>query len=558
MRKMTILTAFAMLVSVSAGAQTIYDATNIASKDLSGTARFVGMGGAMGALGGDISTIGTNPAGIGIYRSNDVSFSMGYSSLNTDSKYLGSTFGMKKNRFNIDNAGVVFSMKVGDITPLRYVNFGFNYQRVKSFDRNMTMAGDLGGYSQTYQMAAMSDGLTPDFWKNANPFNHDGIGWLSALGYEGYLTGPSITTVETDYKYEDENGNQLYDKEGKPLYRDYGFYTSILGDGDYPYLREFRSKETGGVNQFDFNISFNFNDRFYLGATIGAYDVDYNKYTLYDEDFRTAGGDATGSGYMLESFNNVSGAGFDFKLGAIVRPIEDSPLRIGLAIHTPTFYKLTWATSARLVSDLPEGDDIVSTQIDSYDYLDGNDMKFEYQLRTPWTYNVSLGYTVGSQLALGAEYEYKDYSSMKFHYADGGEMTWETNEAKVGLKGVNTFRVGAEYKVIPQFALRAGYNYSSSAFKKDAIKALPENSINTDTDFSNLQSLSNYTLGIGYRGSSFYADLAYKYSVQKADFYPFVSPIEDEGGLNYIAPEEIKTKLTDSRSQVILTLGMRF
>lgn len=51
MRKIMILTALAMFVSVGAGAQTVYDATNIASKDLSGTARFVGMGGAMGALG---------------------------------------------------------------------------------------------------------------------------------------------------------------------------------------------------------------------------------------------------------------------------------------------------------------------------------------------------------------------------------------------------------------------------------------------------------------------------------------------------------------------------
>ena len=84
--------------------------------------------------------------------------------------------------------------------------------------------------------------------------------------------------------------------------------------------------------------------------------MDYNKYTLYDEDFRTGNEEPTGSGYILESFNKVSGAGFDFKLGAILRPFEDSPLRLGLAIHTPTFYNLTWSTSARLVSDLYQGD----------------------------------------------------------------------------------------------------------------------------------------------------------------------------------------------------------
>lgn len=96
MKKIMTLTALAMFVSMGAGAQTVYDATNIASKDLSGTARFVGMGGAMGALGGDISTIGTNPAGIGIYRSNDIVASFGYSITDVESKYGGQTFNMGK------------------------------------------------------------------------------------------------------------------------------------------------------------------------------------------------------------------------------------------------------------------------------------------------------------------------------------------------------------------------------------------------------------------------------------------------------------------------------
>ena len=249
----------------------------------------------MGALGGDISTIGTNPAGIGIYRSNDIVASFGYSITDVESKYGGQTFNMGKNRWNFDNAGVVFSTKVGNVTSLRYVNFAFNYQRVKSFNRNMTMAGDLNGYSQTYQMAAMSDGITPEMWKGSNPFNANDIGWLSALGWEGHLINPSITTDKTPYPYNDADGNQIKDEEGNLLYENYNFYTSILGDGDYPYLREFRSRESGGVNQFDFNVSFNFNDRFYLGFTIGAYDVDYNKYTLYDEDFRTGNEEPTWS-----------------------------------------------------------------------------------------------------------------------------------------------------------------------------------------------------------------------------------------------------------------------
>lgn len=78
MNKKLTLVALSLLVSMGMGAQTIYDVTKMTEKDLNGTARFVGMGGAMGALGGDMSTIATNPAGIGIYRSNDVTASFGF------------------------------------------------------------------------------------------------------------------------------------------------------------------------------------------------------------------------------------------------------------------------------------------------------------------------------------------------------------------------------------------------------------------------------------------------------------------------------------------------
>ena len=131
MKKKSTIIALAVLVATSVSAQTVYDAANIISKDLNGTARFVGMGGAMGALGGDISTIGTNPAGIGIYRSNDAMVSFGFSSMGVESKLGSNTFNSDKNRWNFDNAGFVFSTKLGNVTTLRYVNFGFNYHKAK-------------------------------------------------------------------------------------------------------------------------------------------------------------------------------------------------------------------------------------------------------------------------------------------------------------------------------------------------------------------------------------------------------------------------------------------
>lgn len=536
MKKKMIMMTLAALVSAGVGAQTIYDATNVAQKDLNGTARFVGMGGAMGALGGDLSTMGTNPAGIGIYRSNDASLTMGYSITGTESNFAGNKFESDKNRWSFDNVGVVISTKIGNHTPLRYVNFGFNYRKSKSFYKNMTMSGLLGKAGNDYvsQIAYMANQATDaqaatgnalDFGKE-NIYDDNDAGWLGALGYQGFLTD------------EKEDADGFY----------YVPYIPCEADA------YFQSRERGGVDAFDFNISANINDRFYIGVTIGAYDVDYNKYSFYDENFDYIWEKENyQEGYSLESFNRLTGTGYDVKFGTIFRPFEDSPLRIGLSVHTPTFYKLTYTTGALLNADvyLPNNngvDEMNNITIDTYKSLKNRDQERDFELQTPWVFNASLGYTVGNYLALGAEYEYEDYSSMKFKYTDGYEMAWETGEADLCMKGVSTLRLGGEIKPTSNFAFRLGYNYSTAAFKDDAIKALPTNSINTDTDFANNKSMNTFTLGIGYRGSMVYADLAYKYHTYKSDFYPFV---DDLGVLK-------TTDVTNSRSQVLFTLGMRF
>lgn len=559
MKKIITLAAVGLFIAtVPTMAQTIYDGAKLTGKDLNGTARFVGMGGAMGALGGDISTIGTNPAGIGLYRSNDIMTSFSLSTYGNESNYMGKKLNSDKFRGSFDNIGFVFASKIGNETPLRYVNFGFNYTRAKSFYKNMDMAGYLGNYSQTYLMASQASGI--EDWGDY-PYNDPNVGWLSILGYDSWLitdltldaVNPVTGKPNVVYK---KDGKPVNNFEGKPLYVTPGDFRGMFDNG----YANFRSQERGGIDQYDFNVSFNFSERIYLGLTLGAYSVNYEKSTFYDEDY------GQGEGYELQSWNRIKGSGFDVKLGAIIRPFEYSPFRIGLAIHTPTYYKLDYSTSAQVVSDVFDEvtGDIKRYTVKTWEKLPGKeDMVRSFDFRTPWTYNVSLGYTVGKSLALGAEYEYKDYSTMKFNDPDGYASTFDfENSTTSMLKGVNTFRLGLEYKIVPEFAFRAGYNYSSAAFKEfgkpdGAFKDLPQNSIQTDTDFANSKSTSNYTLGIGYRGSMFYADLAYKFTTYKEDFYPFVNGgVNDLGESVALAPEA--TKVTNTRSQVLFTVGLRF
>ncbi|WP_308746069.1 outer membrane protein transport protein [uncultured Bacteroides sp.] len=549
--KKIIAVACALCFVAGVSAQTIYDAAKLAERDLNGTARFVGMGGAMGALGGDISTMGTNPAGIGIYRSNDIMTSFSYSAYGTESKYLGQTFNNDKNQWSFDNIGFVFASKIGNQTALRYVNFGFNYKRTKSFYKNMTMGGLMGVVDDKIfvsQVNQMGQQATDAVWydkdnydfNGADAYSNNRLGWLGIMGYQGYLT------------------NSVLDKG-------YDRYDPVVPDEAEAY---FNSNERGGISQYDFNVALNVNDRVYLGLTIGAYDVNYKKTTLYDEDY------GNGEGYELASFNRIKGSGVDVKFGAIFRPFESSPFRIGFAIHTPTFYNLTYENGASMTSDVylkevqdgnkpfyvrddKPGKDAVTTR-ESFDANGGRRIEQDFRLSTPWRFNASLGYTVGTSLALGAEYEYEDYSSMKFKYPEGDEMVDQNTTIKEFMKGVHTFRIGAEYKVIPEFAFRLGYNYSTTAFKEnDAYKWIPVNSTLTDTDFANSQSHSNYTIGIGYRGKAFYADLAYQYSMYKEKFYPFYNDLETSPGVWEIVTPQA-TKVTNTRSQVLLTLGMRF
>ena len=173
-----------MLVTTSF-AQNQYDALRFLGDELNGTARFVGMGGAMSALGADISTMSTNPAGIGLYRSNDVALSFGWNSNKSSADWGGSVSNENRGRASFDQIGFVWSTKIGNKTNLRYVNFGFNYHKRANFNRQFSAKGNLNGLSLTNQMAGML----------LNAGDESGLYYLTNSDFETYLK-PIIQYVE--------------------------------------------------------------------------------------------------------------------------------------------------------------------------------------------------------------------------------------------------------------------------------------------------------------------------------------------------------------------------
>ena len=531
--KRDILCAFSLILSLGMAAQSQYDAERLIGTELNGTARFVGMGGAMGALGGDISVIGTNPAGIGIYRSNDFSVSFGLNNTATESDFYGTNFKNNKTRWSFDQVGFVYSNKIGNNTPLRYVNFGFNYKKNKNFNRLFASGGNPQGLSQTWQMVSVLENC-----------------------FDAYGFAEDTWAGMTDKIYTDQNpymDNQIQ----YPYLGIMGVRTDLVGisgidnlpigwDSD---LHKFTSREEGGIYEYDFNVSFNIEDRYYLGITLGAYDVKYKKFSYYTEDIFDEGGNE--GYYELTNWFRTSGSGVDLKLGFIARPIEDSPFRVGFAIHTPTWYNLSDFHYADITSNIAymnNGTLGNAERVEEFtpDYTNDGDIRRDYKLVTPWKFNFSMGTTISNLVALGAEYEYSDYSSAKLKYDDGYDMEVANYAISEDLKGVSTLRLGIETKIAPQFSVRAGYNYSTAAYKDNAYRSLDWNDTRTDTDYNNTKAKNTFTFGLGYRGTTFYADVAYKYDNYKSDFYAF-----DNIDLK-------AAKVNNSRNQILFTLGAKF
>ena len=519
--KYIIVAAITLGVSF-ADAQDIYTMESLTSEDLNGTARFVGMGGAMNALGADISTISTNPAGIGLYRRADIATSLSVNTLADGEKF--DEHG--KSRVSYDQLGIVYPFKMGG-GAMRYFNVGFNYHKRKNFkslisaDQNLT-----NGASQTWEMTDVSS-----YWggvDNGTP--------LAVAGYQTYLYDK---TGETD-----ESGYELYN-----------VYNGVNNS--------YRKWVTGGIQQYDFNMSTNISDRYYFGITMGVYNVDVDSYSGYMENLADKEGLPVGS-YTLTNARSLSGNGLDIKFGTIIYPIEGSSFRVGLSFSTPVWYSLTANCTSQINSNMLNSNDGLYEKFDYRTEVGDHD----FNIRTPWKFNISAGGTIGNFLALDAEYEYSDYSSAKLSYDEGyNEWSWSGSETKDRelnreaskyLKGVSTVRLGAEAKLDYGLSLRLGYNYVSSPIKSNALQNQFINSAsidyNTSTNYVNLGDINRYTAGLGYKAKHFYADFAWQYQKQGGDFYAFST----QRGDNSVENDAPCTKLKLDRSQFLLTLGYKF
>lgn len=512
------LMAVMMLMSASLTAQETYQDTKLIDNDLNGTARYVGMGGALEALGADISTISTNPAGIGLFRSGQVTVSGGLVTQQgetTTPSISNIQIGFNGNKTNasFDQLGLVYSMRTG---RNGYMNFAFNYHKSRNFDQILTAANTLSHASQN-KLSAMK-------YPFANDYN-----WNAIDATYARLMAP------------------IKDSNGKQTGMDYLDGTAYV----------FGQYQKGYIGEYSLNLSGNLNNRVYLGLTFGLHDVNYRSNSYYTENLER--------NTIVEVWEDLrlDGCGVDIMAGAIFLPIENSPFRIGAYIHTPTMYNL----------HLKGANDM--TMANALDKVDkGQSSVYDFKVYTPWKFGLSLGHTIGRELALGATYEYADYGTIDNRvnnggyydpvdggyyddsYSDGGM----NDHTKATLKGVSTVKLGVEYKPHPSWAVRLGYNYLSPMFSKDGYRdgsiSSPGNAYATSTDYTNWETTNRITCGLGYSVKKFFVDLAYQYTQTNGDFYPFMSYYSKTNKQEDCVADAVS--VSNKRHQLLLTLGYRF
>ena len=519
--------AVAMMFAGHAAAQETYENAKIATEDLNGTARYVGMGGALDALGADLSTISTNPAGIGRFRKSKIETSFGFVSQGGAADYPHG----KATNMSFDQVGFVWASKSGN--GRSFINAAFNFHKSRNFNYILSADDQLGHTNEGGTVYGSQNKLT--YMKLNNqliaPFDGEGYPVMD----KSYLSCNQLDDIYVrNLLYAANNGERYYYEAS-----------------DYDLDRA----HSGYIGEYDFNISGNINDRVYLGLTMGVLDVHYRHAGDYTEHILN---NPEGiSKLNVYDERKIKGQGVNLKFGATFRPVEYSPLLIGVTVHTPTYYDLKTTN----YTEISDGANTAWAE-DSY----------KYKIYTPWKFGLNAGYTVGNKLAIGAGIDYADYGHIRTRINDGGDYYYYdyyesshndenmNDHTKNTLKGVCNVKVGAELKVLPQLALRAGYNYASAMYEKNGFKdgTIQSNGsyMSSATDFTNRKNTNRITCGLGYAAGKFNVDLAYQYSIAKGDFCPFMSYVDNQyhdfdNVANFV-------EVNNKRHQVVCTLGYTF
>jgi len=496
MKKIYTIAACLFFLGSSLLAQNEVDALRYSQNYYGGTARSMSMAGSFGALGGDFSSLSINPAGIGVYRKSEMTFTPTILFNNTSTAYLNNISSEDDYKFLMNNLGLVLTTLNKSEDEWVSYSFGIGYNRLNNFNRDFLMRG-----VQTSGLSTSSSLLD----------------WMAVQA--------NIAYFPADFNHFQES--MAYDADLLYLHETADTFTNDIVDdsnGQVPYGQYQRRsvQESGGIGEYTFSFGANYGDKLYVGTTIGIHRLQFSQNIDHLE---------ADDNYVIEYFDSFTfkehldayGTGYTFKLGLIFRPI--SLIRIGAAFHLPTFYKISEEYHTSIESnfdpEFPEASSI---------YFPSDDLLFDYKLRTPYKLIGSVGFQIPKLATFNVDYEFMDYRRTNMESPDYG--FYDENDVIEELYTyASNIRVGAEVRTGPMY-IRGGAGFYGSPFMK-----LEENR-------------SAYTMvyagGLGLRSQGFFIDFGYTLRKLEESYYA------------YVLPNAQAADVTSKNSQFIATLGFRF
>lgn len=437
------ITFIGLLVCTITSAQNIDDALRYGTENLQGTARFQGMAGAFGALGGDLSALNINPAGSAVFNNSLFSISGTHYIRDNATRYFNGVDGSTTNNLDINQAGGVFVFKsTNDNSGWKKISLAINYDVVQDFD------------DQIYVQGSSNQGIDNYFLNFAQ-----GVPFGDILLRDGEFLEDAYLDIGSSQGYADQQAFLGYyggviDPESTD-----DSSTAYISNANYNAVNQEFSRFTTGYNsKFTLNVASQFRERLYVGASLNFHTILFDKFDSFYED-----GYEADSETQFTSFDNAlhtEGSGFSFSLGAIAKLNEF--VRIGGSYQSPTWYRLTDDTAQRINSDLAD-DDINFVNLDIVNLFEA------YTIKTPEKLTGSLAVIFGKNGLLSFDYSYQDMSRAELRPENDPSFSTVNAQIANELGAVSSFRVGGEYR-IQQISLRGGYRFEQSPYANgDAI-----------------------------------------------------------------------------------------
>lgn len=494
MRKQVFIFGLLSIVVSSLYAQTDIDALRYSTPSVQGTARNVALGNSMGTIGAEISSLSTNPAGIGKFSSTEFSLSPAISINRSSSTYLDNTLTDGRVRFQLTNLGVVIAGRNAGSSDKKWngLKFGFAVNRLANFN---------------------------------DKFSFGGLNTRNSL-----LTSYADQLKDRDVIQSEEDAETKYPFGASIAYL-LGLITADSAGNIYTATdsasiqQDFTITRSGGINELAIGVASVYNDKIMIGASVGVPIVNYTERILLKET------DTQNSIDDLNNYSNLNyvktrGVGFNLKVGIIGMPVKN--LRLSLAIQTPgiLFMKDAFLTSMEV--DYASLNEILTG--------DSPDGASKYKYVQPWKLTTGAGY-IHKYGLVSVEYELSDASNSKIRFNLNDAKTYENFvnsniKAKYGL--FHTIRAGIEFKYDP-IRIRGGIQYRTSPFKDAAAPTTISTSALT------------YSAGFGYRGKHIFADIAYMQTNSKELFVPYSTNAGD------VPSATLSTK----KPAIVLTVGYK-